>query len=193
MKKALLLILIIGTVFLAGCAGVTSKYPIGLEDYKLDAQAIDGMWINNEGAVYLKVIDADKGIFRFTLLKEEQGSVKTDSVNVKIMKGNSWLYFNMLPDNNAQAGSYLWGRIVLKDNKLIMWWPLKEAFVKAVEEKKIGGTIKTSKVQDGDKTHDQSDSVLLTDEPKKIIDLIETSDKSFFQWDSPTFFIRMIK
>ena len=193
MKKTFLLSMVAAAVFLAGCAGVTSKYPVGLTDYKLDAKAIEGMWFGGgDSANSLKVVDPDKGIFSLTALEGTSYQDKAKPEKFKIMKGQSWLYFNLLPKDKDQGDSYIWGRIVMDKGIMLMWLPSKDAFRKAVEEKKLSGTMKFMVKQDGQK-NDEPYSVQLTDEPKKIIDLIETSDKFYFNWDSPVIFIRLTK
>ena len=59
MKKAKILLLILFAALLAGCP-VVSKNIVGLEDYQLDAQKIDGTWINEDGAMLIKTLDAQK-------------------------------------------------------------------------------------------------------------------------------------
>src|ERR1039457_2455538 len=161
-------------IVLTGCS-IASKNMVGLEEYKLDPNQINGMWLNESGSALLKVIDPDKGIVRVVALDETE---KTDIIHVKIMKGKSWLYFNLLPDNGNGDESYTWGRIEIKENKIIAWYPSNEAFLKAIDDGKIQGTRNPD---------------CITDIARNIIDLVETSEKPFFLWSEPLFLIRLVK
>jgi hypothetical protein len=110
---------------------------------------------------------------------------------IKIMKGNSWLYFNILPDKDSKD-DYIWGRFQIKDNKLIFWHASNEAFTKAIKERKIKGMIEKKKQGNGKLSFDTT-TVSLTDSAKNIINLVESSDKSFFLWDEPVVFIKLTK
>jgi hypothetical protein len=188
MKLAKRLFLILVLAVLMGCP-VVSKNMVGLQEFKLDAQKIDGTWINDEGAILIKAIEPDKGIIKITFLEDRE---KIESVKIKIMKGKSWLYFNILPEKETKDNDYTWGRIQLNESKIIFWHTASEAFAKAIEERKIKGTIKKEKQEDG-KFSFTTSTVILTDSAKNIINLVETSDKSFFLWDEPVVFIKLTK
>jgi hypothetical protein len=187
MKTAKILSLILFLAMLMGCP-VVSKNMIGLEDYKLDAQKINGTWINDEGAILIKAIDPEKGIIKIIFLEDRE---KIETLMIKIMKGNSWLYFNILPEKDSKD-DYMWGRMQINDNKLIFWYASNEAFTKAIKERKIKGTIEKKKQENGKLSFDTS-TVILTDSAKNIINLVESSDKSFFLWDEPVIFIKLTK
>ena len=184
--RRLLLILILAV--LMGCP-VVSKNMVGLEDYKLDAKKIDGTWINDEGAMLIKVIDPDKGILKLVFLEDRE---KIESMKIKIMKGNSWLYFNVLPDKDGKEEEYIWGRFQINDNKIMFWHPSNEAFTRAIEKRKIKGRMDKKKHEDQTLSF-KTTTVILTDSAKNIIDLVEKSDTPFFTWDEPVFFIKLTK
>jgi len=184
--KILFLILVVST--LMGCP-VVSKNMVGLQEFKLDTQKIDGTWINDEGAILIKTIEQEKGIIKITFLEDRE---KIETVKIKIMKGASWLYFNILPEKESKDSDYTWGRMQINDNKIIFWHTASEAFTKAIEERKIQGIIKKEKQEDG-KFSFTTSTVILTDSAKNIINLVETSDKSFFSWDDPVVFIKLTK
>jgi hypothetical protein len=188
MKTAKILFLILVLAAIIGCP-VVSKNMVGLQEFKLDAQKIDGTWINDEGAILIKTIEPDKGIIKITFLEDRE---KIESVKIKIMKGKSWLYFNILPEKESKDSDYTWGRAQLNDNKIIFWHTASEAFTKAIEEGKIKGTIKKEKQEDS-KFSFTTSTVILTDSAANIVNLLETSDKSFFAWDEPVVFIKLTR
>ena len=188
MRIAKILLLILASAVLMGCP-VVSKNMVGLEDYKLDAQKINGTWINDEGAMLIKALDPDKGIIKIIFLEDKEN---IETVKVKIMKGKSWLYFNMLPEKNSKDIEYLWGRIQINDNRIIFWHTSNEAFTKAIKERKIKGTIDKKKQENGKLSFNTS-TVILTDSANNIINLVESSEKSFFLWDEPVVVIKLTK
>ena len=188
MKTAKILFLILLVALLTGCP-VPSKNIVGLQDFKLDAQKLNGTWINDEGAILIKTIEPDKGIIKITFLEDRE---KIETVKMKIMKGKSWLYFNILPEKESKDEDYMWGRVQLNDNKIIFWHTASDVFTKAIEERKIQGIIKKEKQEDG-KFSFTTSTVILTDSAINIVSLVETSDKSFFVWDEPVVFIKLTK
>ncbi len=188
MKTAKILLILLAAATLVGCP-VTSKNIVGLQEFKLDAQKIDGTWISDEGAMLIKTIDPDKGIIKITFLEDREN---IQSAKMKIMKGKSWLYFNLLPEKESKDDDYVWGRLQINDNKIIFWHTASENLTKAIEEGKIQGTIKKEKQEDGKYSFTTS-TVILTDTAANIVKLVETSDKSYFLWDEPAVFIKLTK
>jgi hypothetical protein len=187
MKTVQRLLLILVLAVLMGCP-VVSKNMVGLQEFKLDAQKIDGTWINDEGAILIKAIDPEKGIIKIIFLEDKE---KVETLMIKIMKGTSWLYFNILPDKDSKD-DYIWGRFQIKDNRIIFWHTSNEAFTKAIKDRKIKGMIEKKTQENGKLSFDTS-TVILTDSAKNIINLVESSDKSFFLWDEPVVFIKLTK
>jgi len=188
MKKARIFILVLILSMLMGCP-VVSKNIVGLQEYKLDALKIDGTWISDEGAILIKTIDPEKGIIKITFLEDRE---KMESVKIKIMKGKSWLYFNILPEKESKDNDYMWGRFQQSENRIIFWHTASQAFTKAIDEGKIKGVIKNEKQEDA-KFSFTTSTTILTDSAENIVNLVETSHKSYFSWDEPVFFIKLTK
>ncbi len=188
MKTAKIFLLIAALAMLTGCP-VVSKNIVGLEDYKLDAQNIDGTWINEDGAMLIKTLDAEKGIIKIIFLEDKEN---IETAKIKIMKGKAWLYFNMLPEDSEKEPEYLWGRISIEDKRIIFWHTANDPFAEAVKKRKIKGKIDNKKQISGEMSFETS-TVILTDSAKNIINLVETSDKNYFVWDDPTVFIKLAK
>ena len=129
MKTAKAILLIFVVSLLMGCP-VVSKNIVGLQEFKLDAQKIDGTWISDEGAILIKTIEPNKGILKITFLEDRE---KIESVKIKIMKGKSWIYFNILPEKESKDNDYMWGRFQQAENRIIFWHTASQAFTKAIE------------------------------------------------------------
>jgi hypothetical protein len=188
MKKAKILLLILFAMLLVGCP-VVSKNIVGLEDYKLDAQKIDGTWINEDGAMLIKTLDAEKGLIKIIFLEDKED---IETAKMKIMKGKKWLYFNMLPEESDKEPEYLWGRISIEGRRIIFWHAANDAFEEAVKTRNIKGIVDKKKEISG-KLSFETSTVILTDSAKNIINLVESSDKNYFVWDDPTVFIKLAK
>jgi hypothetical protein len=200
---------IAASFILTSCAGgVVSKNIVGLNEYKLDVKQIDGIWINNKGAVLLKTIDAEKGIVKVTLLQDSEDIVNIGPLIYQVMKGDSWLYFNVLTEiknkEKAQLNEaprdedklldkdrhYRWGRIIIDDDKIILWEPSMTAFIGAIDAKEIVGNYNKKLNDDG--TY-EINTVHITDSAENIVKLIEQDNKIYFIWDNPDFFIKLTK
>ena len=187
-KTVKILSSILLSLVITGCPAV-SKNIVGLTDYKLDTKKIEGTWINDEGAMLIKVIDQDKGILKIFPLEDKE---KIETMKIKIMKGNAFLYFNILPEEESKDNEYIWGRIQINDNRLIFWHASNEAFTRAIDKKIIKGTVKKEKQEDG-KFCFTTSSAIITDSAENIINLVESSDKSYFIWDEPSVFFKLTK
>ncbi len=197
MKNISRIVFLLFCIFVvAGCAGgVLSKNLVGLEDYRLDPEKIDGTWISDGGALLLKTVDKDKGILKVIILEDpgDPFSQKEGPFEVRILKGKEWLYFNILPRNDEKVtkdASYRWGRVVINDRSIVYWYPFMDPFVQAVEETRLAGFIEQKVNDDGTS---RVSSVLVTDTPKNFVELIETYDKTFFHWDDPVFLLKVTK
>ena len=188
MKTVRIFSLILISAMVTGCP-VVSKNIVGLEDYKLDAQKIDGTWINQDGAMLIKTLEPDKGIIKIIFLEDKED---VETAKIKIMKGKSWLYFNILPEEGEKEPEYLWGRIEIEEGRIIFWHASNEAFAKAVKERKIKGIIDKKKQLNG-KLSFETSTVILTDSAKNIVNLVELSEKTYFVWDDPTVIIKLTK
>jgi len=174
MIEARFLLLIPFLLLAIGCT-LPSKNLVGLQEFRLDPQQIDGTWINSDGAVALKVIEPDKGILRMIFLEDKE---QPEIFTMKIMKGKSWLYFNLLPEKNRAEKIFYWGKVHIEENKILAWYPSDDAFLKAIAEGKLSGTIKPP---------------CLTDTAQNIIEVAESSENVFFQWEEPMFLIKFAK
>src|SRR4030066_956562 len=175
MKTVRIFSLILISAMVTGCP-VVSKNIVGLEDYKLDAQKIDGTWINQDGAMLIKTLEPDKGIIKIIFLEDKED---IETAKIKIMKGKSWLYFNILPEESDKEPGYIWGRIVIEEGRIIFWNAANDAFTEAVKKRKIKGKIDNKKEISGKLSFEKS-TVILTDNAKNIINLVESAEKNYF-------------
>jgi len=174
MIKAKFIILMPLLLMVMGCT-IPSKNIVGLQEYKVDPLQIDGTWINSDGAVALKVMEPEKGIVRAIFLENKENP---EIFTLQIMRGKSWLYFNLFADKKRTADEFYWGKVKIEENKITAWHPSDKAFIKAIEEGKLLGTVRPPRI---------------TDSAKNIVDLVESSESALFQWEEPMFLIKLAK
>ena len=191
MRNILKLFTLIIIVLLTGCT-VYSKNIVGDEQCKLDPKKINGYWTlakesnDTKKAFLLKVIDSDKGIVQITILEDKD---KVGPIKVKITKGKLWTYFNVIHFSKIKDDDlYIWGRVKIEDNAFIYWFPSDDAFIKAIKENVIMG--KENNNTDNSGKSSLWHHVVLTDSSKNIVDLIEDSERNYFHWDEPMYFIK---
>lgn len=179
---------------ISGCAGVVfSQKPVGLEPYRLEPDGIDGIWISDDVAILLKTMDSAKGVLKMVILEDPQDtfSLNAGPMEITLMRGEKWLYFNIPPGKGELAGEgFRWGRILLRDRNLVYWLPSASGIIKAIREKKLAGLVKTE-TEDGRER--KIKSILITDTPLNLVRLIENSETPFFEWDDPVFFLKLSK
>ncbi len=191
-KTLMAIVILFGTVLLMGCGGgVVSKHVVGLTPHKLNTKEIDGTWVNDEGAIVLTVIDSKQGILRASFVNDKDYIAGIDSVKIQIMKGDSWLYANFLPDVPNADAFYKWGRVDRKDNRIILWMPSMGEFINAIQEEKIKGSMIIKEAND--KQSQVIESVRITDSVENIIRLVESKGGVYFDWEDPIFFIKLTK
>lgn len=176
----------------AGCSSVTSQYPVGLENYPLTADAWNGTWFSEEAAITIQVTDAEKGIVQLAWIEKNLDKLKFESFTCRIMQGRKWLYGNVLEvaDENKKAEEhYYWGKLKKEENKIIIWHPSVAAFREAFAAKRLQAIP-----ADQGKTKEErfsDDSIHIVDRPEVLIDLVESSGSTYFEWEEPTILIRM--
>lgn len=172
-------------IIMTGCALVPSNNIVGLKAHQLEASELNGIWINGDSAIRIKVIDPTNGIVNITVFEENE---RDEKMNIQIMKGKSWLYYNWLFENTDKDKYFYWGRIQISENRIITWHPSNDAFSKAIKEGIIKGAINKDDV-----TVTEAGSAKLTDSSINIVNMIESSDKSYFLWDDPIIFTKLRK
>lgn len=192
--------LILFTFFLlslTGCSSVISNRPIGLDCILVNPEEWNGIWLIDDNVVRIKVIDDTNGIVKIASIEDKNNDLKLESIVLKVMKGEKWLYANIIEMEGEKAtDKYLWGRISKEERKIIFWAPSVKEFAKAAESKKIDATVSKKTKSKGcneiSEEEEYPDNVILKDEPKTIIDLIENGESNYFEWDHPIILSKLI-
>jgi hypothetical protein len=182
-------LLAIAALLLTACETVTSPVPVGETPAVIEATDWNGRWGNADGHLDLTVVDGSAGTVHVTYV--EEGEVK--ELDLSVRESGGWLFVNVteadfndsqgLGESAADAAaaqpSYLWSRILLRDNLMIGWNPDPEIFVRLVEQQILPGTIDEGSVVLGP----------LTPEHYRII--TSGSHGVVLDWESPMVLYRI--
>lgn len=178
-----ILLLIVSALLVAGCAVVTSENIIGDTPVQLSPEAWDGTWKNEDTALQLKVLDAEKGLLKIAWFEDKDGELKPESLTVQIRKGEQWEYLTLLEGelyNDLTLEKYCWGRIEKQGKRILFWLPNPERFELAVQSNALEGKVIKVKKENYPSTH-----VKLTGSPQKLIQQVESGGGEYFLWDKP--------
>jgi len=176
---------------LIGCSTVTTKQPIGTEPYSPSKQEWEGTWLSDDEIIIIMVIDEKKGIIKLAWIEDKDPDFKLETVTCKLMKSQNGMYINALNIPGEDFGGYyIWGKIQIKNDKIIIWPPLFEAFKSAYEENKVKALVEKRQNQKTGLL--EISDIKLTDEPSKILLVIENNNK-YFDWENPIVLVRLIE
>ncbi len=177
-------------LILSGCSSVTSKYPVGLENFAVIGNDWNGTWGSDEMAITILVKDEAKGIVQLAWIERNLDKLKFQSVTCRIMKGRKWLYANVLEASGENVGDfYFWAKVKKDDNKIVIWRPSVAAFRDAVAAKRLQAASAAPDRTKEDAISD--DSVQIIDPPEVLVDLVESSGSTYFEWEEPTTLVKI--
>ena len=171
-------------IFLNGCTTVVTKHPIGTEPYFAAEDEWQGTWLTDNEIIKIKVIDESAGSIQIAWIEDNESELKFEKVNCKLMKSENAVYIHSLDlPNEDFGGYYVWGKVQIENNKIIIWEPMFEAFKSVYIEKKLKASVEKNDKQ-------EISNIQLTDTPVNILSVIE-ADKTFFDWEKPTILMRL--
>jgi hypothetical protein len=179
-------------LLLFGCSSVTSQHPVGLEPYPITGEEWDGTWLCDDALITIQVMDGAKGILQLAWIDKKSNSLQFESLTCQVSKGRKWFYANVLEESGKKAdGTYFWGKIAKDGRKIVIWRPSVAAFREAVAAKRLQARVTTPDPAKTDTYRD--DSVHLLDSPETIIDLVEKSGSTYFEWEEPMILVKIGK
>lgn len=163
-----------------GCNAVISKHAVGEKPATIVAKNWNGNWVTTDGAVTIKVADADKGILKvFWLEDDKQGNPAMKSAQVELKESGEWLFANAKEEDSSKSRGYLWGRIKNEDRQIIVWQPDDKAFGQLVKDGVFPGRI-------------EGNDVILDELKPQHVKIITSGERGvLFTWDEPTFFVKV--
>jgi len=163
-----------------GCNAVISKRLVGERPAKVAAKEWEGNWVTTDGAVKVKVIDADKGILKVAWLEDDkQGNPALKTAEVELRESGGWLFANTKEEDKGRG--YVWGRIRNEDGQITVWNPNDTLFKQLMKEGVFPGKV------DGDEV------ILDGLKPQHLKIIISGERGVLFSWDNPTVFVKVGK
>ncbi len=163
-----------------GCSSVISKRPVGEKPARIVAKEWEGTWVGIDGAVNVKVVDADKAILSVAWLEDDaQGKPAMKTAEVELRESGEWLFANTREEDKARG--YIWGRIKNEDGQLIVWSPDDRSFAQCVRDGFFPGES------------DGNDVILEELEPQHLRIITSGEKGVLFSWDNPTVFVKVGK
>ena len=166
LKSLIFALAAIFALFCSACVPVMVKAPAGDEPVHLRAQQWEGVWMahgtrlsgnfpGNFLMAKVTVIDAEKGWLRAEITTEGKERLQVTTTDVYVRRAGRWMLLSMRwPDNNFFLSSpreaplfkgYVWGRVELNENMLLVWAPRGERFYDWVQKGVIEGRIQYEK------------------------------------------------
>jgi hypothetical protein len=164
---------------LAACDVVMSLHPVGSEPVSLAAEAWQGTWINDDGAVTLVVPEGPPGRLQLAWIEvTDRPELHTALVHVR--SAGDWLFGSFEEHEGDEPPRYIWGRLLNDEGTILFWLPREEKIRELVQAGVLPGEID----EDGD--------VTLTElGPQHLAILTSEDHGTLFAWDDPTILRRL--
>jgi hypothetical protein len=162
----------------SGCNQVICKRPVGEKPANIVAAEWEGNWIGPDGAIAIKVVDAERATLKVVWLEDEAGQPAMKTAAVELRESGDWLFANTLKD--GEASGYLWARIKKENRQILLWEPDERLFVKLVRAGIFPGRV------------DQN-SVIVEELNSEHLNLIKSGELGVpFTWDQPLILVRAL-
>lgn len=161
-----------------GCSSVISKRPVGEKPARIVAKDWEGNWAGTDGAVNVKVVDAEKAILRVVWLEDdEQGKPTMKTADVELRESGEWFFVNTREEDKDRG--FIWARIKNEDRQIIVWPPDDKSFAQCVKDGVFPGRL------DGNE-------VILDDLKPQHLKIITSGERGvLFAWDKPAVFVKV--
>ena len=162
----------------SGCNQVICKRPVGEKPAKIVVAEWEGNWIGPDGAIAIKVVDAESATLKVVWLEDDAGQPTMKTAAVELRESGDWLFANTLKDD--EASGYLWARIKKENRQILLWEPDEKLFAKLVRAETLPGRV------------DQN-NVILEELNSEYLNLITSGDHGVpFTWDQPLILVRAL-
>jgi hypothetical protein len=186
-------IVLLAGLLLSACSAVYSPVPMGEAPVAVEAEAWEGTWLFDGDAVEITAIDPQQGKLRIMTIDGDE----LESGVLHLRSSGDWTFASYLDEEDEDPDSvdkdvdgqprFLWGRIVIDNDRLIFWAPDVDKFRNLVEAGKLPGNLLGA---DGEK----SGNVYLTELSPEHYALITSEDEGvLLEWDSPGVAIRVAR
>ena len=107
-------------LLLAGCGAPTSRGLIGSTPKQLDPNDWNGHWGTEDTGFVVRVADGDGGLLEIGEVDEKDSALRLSITHLYLREEGDATLFNHLDDSNP-AQAYTFGRMVRKNNSVVLW------------------------------------------------------------------------
>ena len=177
MKTIDLVLVLCCAALLSGCVSVRVATPLGETPVALAAAEWDGMWVNQQGTLFIKVVDAANGRLQLAWPKDEANRLSLESTEVVLRQSGDWTFASL--KMNPEDKLYIWARIKKDEYGIVIWLPDPKKFAGLVREGRLPGKA------------DEKDNVVLGELTPAHMKLITSGEKGILlKWENPLILIR---
>jgi hypothetical protein len=164
---------------------VRSLHPVGNAPATAIGPEYGGAWVENRtgGSHDTLLIKSDPANPNTLIVR---GKHTADSFDLVLTESGANRYFNI----DFEDQTYVWGRLVRRQDTLELWHPRLECFQAAVDAKELAGHI-ASKAGDSGTSSGSESEVVLTDSSSRIVRWIERDQRADSVYEGCTRWIRI--
>ena len=160
---------------LVGCDLAISKHPLG-SPLAIEESEWEGTWLHGDGALTVRVLDAENGLLEVAWIEEEEELV-LETVEVHLGGFEDWTFASFAGVEDVSG--FLWSRLGREGDEVILWWPRAEALARLVEAGLLPGAV-----EEGDVTLERL-------EAEHLAILVSEDRGVLYDWDAPMVFRRL--
>lgn len=129
------------TLGLGACDYVSSEKPFGRTALRADPESWAGTWLNEDGALTVRVVDAAKGHLEVGWIESGRDGLRLELLEAHLREfgGDAYASFTGLDDDEVPG--YLWVRLAREGERLVLWLPEAESFERLVGEGVLPGRL----------------------------------------------------
>lgn len=177
MKNLTALLLALATAMLTGCAAVRSDRPLGATAVAIKPEAMDGVWTYQGGSVHLATLDKAQGLLELAWIERRDGKFAIKTARVNVLRQDDVVFASL----EEKYGVFIFGRIKLEPEAIIVWLPDFARFKKLIEEKRLAGKVNSD------------NEIMLTNLEEKQMRIIADRGERLFNLEHPVVLKRAVK
>jgi hypothetical protein len=126
--------------FLTGCGAPVSRGVIGSQPVVLTPEEWNGRWRSEDSTFAVRVADAENGLLELAETEEKDGALHLSTVYLYVREepNSAGLFFNRIDPANSDQ-TYTFGRMVRKNQSLVLWPARTEAMEQLIGRGAITG------------------------------------------------------
>jgi len=168
------------SLFLSGCAAVSSIEPMGERPKQVVPTDWAGTWVHRDHPVAVRVSDPQQGLIDVAWVEEKQGALRLESYRIALRESGDWTFGNVREAD--RLGHNYWGVFRKDEGQILIWTPDPERCATLVKNGTVPGTVE----EGGDVILDR-----LT--PEQTLRVVSGEHGGCLSWTEPLVYFRLGK